>query len=312
MPLVRGLHGESRMAAISWESWRRRRWLPPLIAVAALCLASLAVAFVTARGRRSPGRLLDGIAATLSKIPHTPPSVTVAPEPTPTVTAATRATNAPTLLPNAPSSAPAAPSTVASTADVERAAPAYPQPIVLHVEPPIDLDDAGARGLDTGAGLETGASDSGSTDTNAAVTASASAPPATSAAPTAPATPQGVACGTTQCAPGKVCCNASCGTCTDPGERCSQRVCGMNPFNESQSCGPSTCNVGEVCCNPSCGTCVHPGDACDTTRRCSSEITFPDSQSCGMQTCNVGLVCCNPSCGICAPPGEPCSQDACR
>jgi hypothetical protein len=86
----------------------------------------------------------------------------------------------------------------------------------------------------------------------------------------------------------------------------------MNPFNESQSCGPSTCNVGEVCCNASCGTCVHPGDACDTTRRCSSEITFPDSQSCGMQTCNVGLVCCNPSCGICAPPGEPCSQDACR
>jgi hypothetical protein len=295
------------MAAISWESWRRRRWLPPLIALAALCLASVAVAFVTARGRRSPGRLLDGIAATLSNIAHSPPKVSVAPEP------ATLPPSAPTATPpvnqarpfvgNAPSSAAAA-SSVDSTPDVERAPPAYPQPIVLRVEPPIDLDDAGTRAVESGG--------SGNDSTGAAAAVAASAAPAAAAAPAGSAAPEGVACGTTQCAPGKVCCNASCGTCTDPGERCSQRVCGMNPFNESQSCGPSTCNVGEVCCNPSCGTCVHPGDACDTTRRCSSEITFPDSQSCGMQTCNVGLVCCNPSCGICAPPGEPCSQDACR
>jgi hypothetical protein len=298
MPLVRALHPCPRMAAISWESWRRRRWLPPLVALAVLCLASLAVAFVTARGRRSPGRLLDGIAATLSNIPHGAPSVTLAPEPA----RSARAVPATAVRPSTPAPATApAEADVDSTSDLEPAPTPYPQPIVLHVEPPIDSNDAGTQAL------ENGAAGNGSSHAVAPVAASASAAPVASAAPAE----EGVACGTARCAPGKVCCNASCGTCTAPGERCSQRVCGMNPLNESQSCGPATCNVGEVCCNASCGTCVRPGGTCDTTRRCSSEITFPESQSCGMQTCNVGLVCCNPSCGICAPPGEPCSQDAC-
>lgn len=32
-------------------------------------------------------------------------------------------------------------------------------------------------------------------------------------------------CGTVVCPPGKVCCNASCGICTDPGEFCIQIAC---------------------------------------------------------------------------------------
>jgi hypothetical protein len=297
------------MAAISWESWRRRRWLPPLVAIAALCLASLAVAFVTARSRRSAGGWLDGIAATLGNIPHRPPPITVAPEPAPARPSAAvtivQSNDARAVASSGPPGA-ATRSDVDSAPEVERAPPAYPAPIVLHVEPPIELDDAGAPVTTDGA------LGNAAPAASASAAPAASVAPAASAAPSASAAPQGVTCGKTQCAPGKVCCNASCGTCTNPGERCSQFVCGMNMFNESQSCGPTTCNVGEVCCNASCGTCIHPGDACDATRRCSNEITFPDSQSCGMQTCNVGLVCCNPSCGICAPPGEPCSQDACR
>lgn len=37
--------------------------------------------------------------------------------------------------------------------------------------------------------------------------------------------PGGEACGSTTCAAGKVCCNASCGICTDPGMSCTQQAC---------------------------------------------------------------------------------------
>ena len=123
--------------------------------------------------------------------------------------------------------------------------------------------------------------------------------------------PEGGACGPLTCAPGKVCCNASCGTCTDPGELCDQLVCGMSAVPESVRCGPNTCNVGEVCCNDSCGYCTLPGGTCDSKRRCFGATEYPQSQMCGMQTCNTGFVCCNPSCGICKRPGEPCTQRAC-
>lgn len=35
----------------------------------------------------------------------------------------------------------------------------------------------------------------------------------------------GVACGDVTCGPGLVCCNASCGICTEPGEFCIQIAC---------------------------------------------------------------------------------------
>jgi hypothetical protein len=38
-----------------------------------------------------------------------------------------------------------------------------------------------------------------------------------------PATP--VTCGTATCGAGQVCCNASCGICTDPGGFCTQQAC---------------------------------------------------------------------------------------
>jgi hypothetical protein len=117
-------------------------------------------------------------------------------------------------------------------------------------------------------------------------------------------------CGPTVCTGGRVCCNASCGTCVEPGQKCSQAVCGMDPLPQSTPCGMNTCNVGDVCCNASCGTCTKFGESCDQ-RQCDDAIQYPYSQSCGLTTCNVGMVCCNPSCGICAAPGEPCSQNAC-
>jgi hypothetical protein len=124
------------------------------------------------------------------------------------------------------------------------------------------------------------------------------------------AAPADEPCGNATCTGGQVCCNASCGTCVAPGQKCSQFVCGMNVSLNSVPCGPNTCNTGEVCCNASCGTCTKPGETCDTST-CDNAIQYPTSESCGMTTCNVGTVCCNPSCGICAAPGEPCSQTAC-
>ena len=137
--------------------------------------------------------------------------------------------------------------------------------------------------------------------------------PPNSAGPAAPASPVSRVeepCGSAVCTDGKVCCNASCGTCAEPGQKCSQAVCGMSPLLESVPCGPNTCNTGQVCCNASCGTCTQPGQSCDT-KECDDAIQYPASQSCGLMTCNVGNVCCNPSCGICAPPGEACSQRVC-
>jgi cytochrome c556 len=124
------------------------------------------------------------------------------------------------------------------------------------------------------------------------------------------APPSRVKCGNNQCAPGLVCCNASCGTCARPGERCSQQVCGMPTAPASTPCGINTCNVGELCCNPYCGVCARSLAECNNTS-CPSPIQYPQSVSCGMVTCNTGFVCCNPSCGVCAPYGEPCSQEPC-
>lgn len=70
------------------------------------------------------------------------------------------------------------------------------------------------------------------------------------------------ACGMNVCAPGLVCCNASCGTCVSPGETCSQLACSMAVYPVAAFCGRNTCSVGEVCCNLSCGICAAPGEPC--------------------------------------------------
>jgi hypothetical protein len=63
-----------------------------------------------------------------------------------------------------------------------------------------------------------------------------------------------VECGPVTCPSGQVCCNESCGICTDPGEACILIAC--------EPCGDVTCPVGQVCCNESCGICTVPGGGC--------------------------------------------------
>jgi hypothetical protein len=70
-------------------------------------------------------------------------------------------------------------------------------------------------------------------------------------------------CGPNTCNVGDVCCNASCGICTAPGESCSQTPCRFGAQVPSNiRCGLSICNTGQVCCNPSCGICAPPGASC--------------------------------------------------
>jgi hypothetical protein len=56
--------------------------------------------------------------------------------------------------------------------------------------------------------------------------------------------PGGRACGNKVCAPGLVCCNASCGTCTRPGGFCTLQYCGPTP-DEGVSAGP--CDTDADC-----------------------------------------------------------------
>ena len=52
-------------------------------------------------------------------------------------------------------------------------------------------------------------------------------------------------CGNKLCAPGLVCCNASCGICTRPGESCIQQYCGPTPDDDAVSAG--TCETDADC-----------------------------------------------------------------
>jgi hypothetical protein len=197
----------------------------------------------------------------------------------------------------------------AATPDVE---PVPSPPAAIRPEAELPASDAGAGPLI--AATDAAEEEEIVEAVDAAAATSADAAPrnfvdAAIAAQPAPPPPV-VFCGMVPCAPGKVCCNPSCGICTDPGEDCSHQPCLSSPTPVSIYCGPNTCNVGQVCCNMSCGICVSPGETCDQTP-CAGAPEIPISFSCGMVTCNVGMVCCNASCGSCAPPGEKCSSEVC-
>ena len=109
-------------------------------------------------------------------------------------------------------------------------------------------------------------------------------------------------CGDATCAKGQVCCNASCGICTEPGGVCTQQACEEPPTGGP--CGPNDCAAGQVCCNESCGICTEPGGVC-TQQAC-------EGTRCGPTTCPVGTECCNESCGTCVEPGGACTEQFCE
>jgi len=198
----------------------------------------------------------------------------------------------------------------------ESPAPAAPAPSV-----PPPLDGGASDAVADGGPLEDAksanqapelADQMAATEAPGAASAETESYEATEQAQAEPSDQSGAAttCGVITCGAGQVCCNPSCGICTDPGASCSKVICGMPPVAASVVCGPNTCNVGQICCNPSCGVCISPGQSCDLTP-CDNPPEIPFSVTCGLSTCNVGYVCCNASCGICALPGETCDDRVC-
>ncbi|MFT3921667.1 MAG: hypothetical protein QM778_03955 [Myxococcales bacterium] len=154
--------------------------------------------------------------------------------------------------------------------------------------------------------------------------------------------PEGPACGKLNCAPGEVCCNASCSICTPPDGMCTQQICeedapsavpggqGGNspapgetppasgavngePVDESKpSCANVRCAAGTHCEMVQV-QCVRA--PCDPQPQCRPD-TAPTQGgagvSCGKNTCAPGQTCCNASCGICTDPGKGCIKMFCQ
>ncbi len=71
-----------------------------------------------------------------------------------------------------------------------------------------------------------------------------------------------VKCGAAVCKPGLECCNASCGTCVEPGKGCTKQLCLPTVPVGEQQCGSNVCAKGHFCCNRSCGICAPIDGAC--------------------------------------------------
>lgn len=93
----------------------------------------------------------------------------------------------------------------------------------------------------------------------------------------------GEACGGVTCAADRVCCNASCGICTAPGEFCTQ-----------QACQP----VAGTCDEVECG----PGEGCIETPRGPRCVV---AGTCANVLCEVGSACVETPSGPTCEPAEP-------
>lgn len=100
----------------------------------------------------------------------------------------------------------------------------------------------------------------------------------------------GVRCGPTTCAAGLVCCNESCGICTEPGGGCIDLFCADAG---TSMCGETTCAPGQTCC----AGCPGSADFCVSGAACPLLDCPPPPPGC--ESCGIGSRCC-PGCR----PGE--------
>jgi hypothetical protein len=102
----------------------------------------------------------------------------------------------------------------------------------------------------------------------------------------------GVTCGRTICAPGEVCCNASCGICTPPDGACIQVVCDPPPPPAGACRGDSDCHeLSDYCTGCDCRavsicekdpTCPGPGVQCFVDP-CEHQAAFCDAGRCALR-----------------------------
>ncbi len=96
---------------------------------------------------------------------------------------------------------------------------------------------------------------------------------------------QGQACGKNTCAQGQVCCNASCGICTEPGGVCIQLACDEGDDDneggtDKPTCAATTCPVGQACVEgPGGAECKDPDGAANCAATLCLEGTYCDDIS---------------------------------
>lgn len=114
----------------------------------------------------------------------------------------------------------------------------------------------------------------------------------------------GIACGANTCRQGTVCCNASCGTCVEPGESCTTIEC-----TQPVVCDGNVCADTAVCCGGCPGeqsSCSGPGGECPPVS-CTGPI-------CGGEACSADSLTCCAGCNgeeICSGPGGECPAIDC-
>jgi hypothetical protein len=102
--------------------------------------------------------------------------------------------------------------------------------------------------------------------------------------------PDGERCGSTTCAPGMVCCNASCGVCTLPDQACTQQACEPPPAIACETdsdcravsdyCTGCDCRALSVCeAEPACPT---PGVQC-LVDPCGGEEAYCAAGTCALR-----------------------------
>ena len=152
-----------------------------------------------------------------------------------------------------------------------------------------------------------------------------------------------LSCGPNTCLSGQVCCNKSCGYCTEPGGVCTEEYClspeednGIVPqVDEEEDMGEDlgedldfsdnyTCDVDSDCpvinclvapcdqyiCNTTLGECTMTGAACGFYDY-DDDMLVANHKNATQRYCPLGQVCCNASCGICTLPGDFCTQQMC-
>jgi hypothetical protein len=119
------------------------------------------------------------------------------------------------------------------------------------------------------------------------------------------AAPDAQACGKATCAPGLVCCNPSCGICTEPGGVCIQLACEETRPEPVTTCAATLCLEGSTCIDsPEGATCLPneenpcnlldcpPNRICKVLEGAAACVVVEDEPStCAATLCAVGTYC---------------------
>jgi len=104
----------------------------------------------------------------------------------------------------------------------------------------------------------------------------------------------GTACGETTCYGDTVCCNESCGICTQPGDFCTQQLCDSDPDPEPKNCGGLLglqCDEGDYCDYDETQTVCGAADGMGTCKPKPEACSYELNEVCGCDSVTYGNSC---------------------